>query len=351
MLAPPRLLVQWNLTEACNLRCTHCYQESPPGPPTSGELSWPQAQIVLAKLVALWAGWGLKGHLNLSGGEPLRSPWFWNLAEALAALPRGPGFSVLSNGTLLTLEAARRLKTLGCRFVQVSIDGDREVHDRIRGPGALERAVDGLRALRRAGVETMVSFTAGATNAAEFPAVARLCRRWGVGVLWSDRVLPLGRGQEREVMPPCDVEAYFRSMAASRPRFWSGWFSRTTIRMHRALQFHALEELGASAQTYSCTAGRTLLSILPDGTVVPCRRLPVAVGNALTDDLGAVYHNAPFLQRLRAEGAPAECGGCEARERCRGGLRCLSSLWFGDPFRADPQCFRLHKALPARSSP
>jgi MoaA/NifB/PqqE/SkfB family radical SAM enzyme len=26
---PPRLLIQWHITERCNLQCTHCYQASP----------------------------------------------------------------------------------------------------------------------------------------------------------------------------------------------------------------------------------------------------------------------------------------------------------------------------------
>lgn len=350
MAPPARLLVQWNLTEACNLGCRHCYQE--PGPDRGGgkELSWNQAQEVLDRLVALWRGWGVPGHLNLSGGEPLVCPWFWNLAEALAKAGH-PTFAVLSNGTLIGPTEARRLKDLGCRFVQVSLDGTRKVHDCVRGPGTFDRAVAALRALRAAGVTTMVSFTAGVDNASEFPAVARLCRRLGVNTVWSDRLLPLGRGQEGQMLQPCDVEGYFRSMAAARPRPWEGWFSPTTIRMHRALQFHALEDLGVPSKPYSCTAGKTLLSLLADGTVVPCRRLPVAVGNALTDDLARLYETSPLLGRLRSAGVPEECQSCPTGELCRGGLRCLSQAYFGDPFRADPQCFKLYQTLPLRRAP
>lgn len=342
--------IQWNLTESCNLRCSHCYQEGA-APGDGPSLSADQIRTVLDRLLGLFGAWGIPGHLSLSGGEPLVSPRFWEVAEVLGARTGGPGFSVLTNGTLVTGPVARRLKALGCRFVQVSLDGSRDVHDRIRGRGSFDQAAAGLRALRRAGVATLVSFTAGVANAGEFPRVVRASRRLGVDVVWSDRLLPLGRGQDQEILAPLAVERYFRSMAAARPRLWEGWFSRTTIRMHRALQFHTLEELGVPAQPYSCTAGKTLLSILADGTVVPCRRLPVPVGNALTDDLDALYRNAPFLRRLRDEGVPGECAGCPAADRCRGGLRCLSQAYFGDPFRADPQCFKIYQTLPPRSAP
>lgn len=153
------------------------------------------------------------------------------------------------------------------------------------------------------------------------------------------------------MLEPCDVESFFQAMAGARPRLWEGWFSPTKIRMHRALQFHTLKQLRMDARPYRCTAGRNLLCLLPDGTVVPCRRLPVPVGNALTDDLEDLYQNAPFLRALRDASVPGECGNCPSGEACRGGLRCLSMAYFRDPFRADPQCFKLYQNLPPRSTP
>ena len=131
-------------------------------------------------------------------------------------------------------------------------------------------------------------------------------------------------------------------------RIRKSWFNRTQVKMHRALQFLTLRKHGErDAAPYRCSAGRTLLAVMPSGAVYPCRRMPVEVGRLPQQNLGAIYEASPFLQALREpDRAPAGCEACEFKQSCNGGLRCLSYAYYGDPFKADPQCFRLSAGLP-----
>ena len=111
--------------------------------------------------------------------------------------------------------------------------------------------------------------------------------------------------------------------------------------MHRALQFLAT----GSKQQYRCSAGDTLLALQPDGTLLPCRRLPVPLGNVMKTTLRRIYEEHPLLGELRDDSKVADgCQSCDHARQCGGGLRCLSHALCGDPFVADPGCWLASRA-------
>jgi uncharacterized protein len=121
------------LAQACNLRCGYCYG-------VAGEYGSPglmTREVALAAVDMLF-GCGSPGDhwITLFGGEPLLN--FEVLAAAVehararaAEAGRKVGFELNTNGTLITPEIADFLRGNEVEVV-VSIDGDREVHDRTR---------------------------------------------------------------------------------------------------------------------------------------------------------------------------------------------------------------------------
>jgi radical SAM protein with 4Fe4S-binding SPASM domain len=336
-VTPDHLLIQWHITERCNLRCEHCYQEGRgerelAPEELAGVLE--QCRVLLAELTVARGGRPVRGHVTLTGGEPFTHPALWEILEHIAAGEPVLSFAVLTNGTLLDRSAARRLRALRPDFVQVSIDGSEATHDGTRGRGSHARAVAGLRHLVREGVRTMISFTASRRNHREFLQVADLGRRLGVDRVWADRMVPCGGAAmlREDVLTPEETRRFIRSLHAARAQCVS---SRTDIAMHRALQF----TLGGGSP-YRCSAGVSLLAILPGGDVVPCRRMPRWVGNIRTTPLAEIYRESPFLEALRERRRPIRgCEACFYSGVCAGGLRCLAMAVHGDPFRADPGCW------------
>ena len=80
---------------------------------------------------------------------------------------------------------------------------------------------------------------------------------------------------------------------------------------------------------------------MADGTLTPCRRMPIPVGNLMTTDLTELYTTSPLFAELRREDVPAGCGSCFYRHECRGGLRCLSHALTGSFEAADPGCSKV----------
>jgi len=73
---------------------------------------------------------------------------------------------------------------------------------------------------------------------------------------------------------------------------------------------------------------------------LPCRRLPIKVGNLLTDDLLKLYLNSERLQQIRdVDESDEKCSSCFYEKSCGGGLKCLSYAAFGDYAKKDPHCW------------
>jgi radical SAM protein with 4Fe4S-binding SPASM domain len=280
---------------------------------------------------------GPKGHITVTGGEPFIRDDFLSLLDVFHRNRSEFSFAILTNGTLIDATLAARLGRLQPTFVQVSVEGSRETHDKIRGSGSFDRAIEALKLLKRRRIRTMISFTAHRSNYLEFPRVAELGRKLGVQRVWADRLIPCGSGSElsEQLLTPQETQRFFESMLVERKRMARRWFTRTEVAMHRALQF-----LVAGTSPYHCTAGDSLITVQPNADLYPCRRMSMRVGNLFDTPLMNLYHNSDLFQKLRDRKQTGEgCENCDFIESCRGGLKCLSFAVTGNPFSADPGCW------------
>jgi radical SAM protein with 4Fe4S-binding SPASM domain len=334
-----RLVLQWHITDRCNLCCAHCYQEDHP----ARELPFQDLLKILEQFKELIDQLGdgevppVRGHINVSGGEPFVRKDFLDLLETFAANRDWLSFGILTNGTFIDETMAQRLRQLKPAFVQVSIEGTRVTNDNIRGRGALERTVSALKHLVREHIPSVISFTAHRGNFREFTEVALLGSELGVKRVWADRLIPLGSGEslKEQMLSPDETREFFNIMYRAHNEAMRK-FSRTEISMHRALQF-----LVGGGHPYHCGAGETLITVLPNGDLYPCRRMPIRVGNLMETPLTELYFTCDLFCSLRnPNNISDECRDCIFSSKCRGGLKCLSYAVTGDPFKADPGCWR-----------
>jgi sulfatase maturation enzyme AslB (radical SAM superfamily) len=143
----------------CNLACTHCFVSCSPTNHTHEPMPLAAVAAHLDDAAAL----GVREYY-FTGGEPFLNPEM----EAILALVTaryGPA-TVLTNGLLLDPERCARLARIAAEGayaldLRVSLDApDAAANDAIRGDGAFERAVDGIRNLARVGLEPVVTATA-----------------------------------------------------------------------------------------------------------------------------------------------------------------------------------------------
>lgn len=341
---PRSFRLQWHIVDRCNLRCDHCYQEQyqTPDPP----LAFLEQMLEQYEETLDWlsnqAKKPLPGMITVTGGEPFLHPGLFDLLQRIAASRYRIGFALLTNGTLITTPLAKRLARLRPRYVQVSLDGKPATHNQIRGMGTCQMALAGLDRLRQAGIRTVVSFTVSRLNQDDFRTVVRLSREHGVDHVWADRLIPMSPQQRDWSLSPEETASFFEQMnqarqeciAANRFFSWQRLRSRkgrTRVSMRRAGQF-----LYTGEKAYRCAAARSLLALLPDGTLLPCRRMPIPVGRLTETSMLNLYRNSIVLRELRQ--ATTACPGCPFGHVCQGGLRCLAYALHGNPFASDPGC-------------
>jgi len=195
-------VVVWNCTKACNLRCIHCYARAD-GSCAPDEMSFDEGKALIDDLAAFGSP-----VLLFSGGEPLCRKDLPELAEY--AVSKGMRAVISTNGTLIDDDVARRLKAIGLSYVGVSLDGLRETNDRFRGlQGAFDKALEGIRACKRAGIKVGLRYTitkhnvqdlAGIFDLLEAEDIPRVCFYHLVYTGRADAASDLSHDQTRKIV-------------------------------------------------------------------------------------------------------------------------------------------------------
>lgn len=335
--------VQCHLTERCNLTCSHCYQTGPGGK----ELSLAEIRAMLAELGDMLDAWSraydlqFDSSLNVTGGEPFLRRDLFEILEEM----RSRDFDVylLTNGTLIDGDKAAGLAGLGVRGVQVSIEGPAEIHDAIRGQGSFAAVCRGIFALVAAGLNVTVNATLSRLNTDRFVEMIALCASLGAQRFGFSRLVPSGRGAilVDRMLPPEQVREIYTEIF-SAPVAGVEIVTGDPV----ASQMRAGETDGDEGPVAigGCAAGVSGLTILADGTVVPCRRLPLPLGNVREDSLREIWTGSPILEQLRDRGQyGGKCGSCPRWATCRG-CRAIAYSFSqfrgrGDMLSDDPQCW------------
>lgn len=325
-----KFVLQWHLSENCNLKCLHCYQENH----KPIQLSYEQLEKIYKQYKNLLKKLKMKGHINITGGEPLCNPHLFKILDLIKKDEKLISFSILTNGTLITENIAKKIKSYNPYYVQVSLEGGQKTNDYIRGKGTYKKIAKGIKNLKKYNIFTSISFTATTLNYKEFPKVVSYAKKYKVDNVWSDRYIPLGDSEDKNLaLNVSQTQEYLSIMAKERLKLKRKQYNKTTISMYRALQFQKTNDFA-----YGCTAGDTLLTVMENGDLVPCRRMPIVVGNLLKDDMYKLYKTNSILKELRKNTIPDDCNDCEHAQMCHGGLKCLTYAIYKDLNHKDIGC-------------
>lgn len=346
----PQFILQWHLTAKCEQKCAHCYMRDEPSykDEIEKELSYKECLRVLDDYLEMAEKLGAATSINFTGGDPLLKPEIFDLIRE--STKRGVSVGMLGNPNLLTPKIAKKLKNCGLIKYQLSLDGLEKTHDRLRGrKGLFKDTLRAIDVLREEDILTLVMFTLSKENSGDLIKVIRLVAEQGVSLFDFARLVPVGSGAmlRDQMMEPYEHRELLLNVLEEYKRLEEDGY-QTYFGRKDHLWNLLYEELGLFQYPVDenkdliyggCSIGNNILSVLADGTIYACRRLPIKIGKVPEQSIRDIFFNSPELNKMRKIENMEKCGQCELLRFCRG-CPAVSFGVNGSYFAPDPQCWK-----------
>ena len=333
---------QWHITDSCDQRCQHCYIFSENIHMKLKEMSWTEIELIFENCLDMCQKANRLPYFYITGGDPILHTRFWDLMQLLKShdIP----FTILGNPFHLNDQVCQRLKSYGCERYQLSIDGLRHTHDKIRKPGSYDTTLEKIKCLRDAGIRCAIMTTVSGTNKDEIPGIIDVVVENQADVFAFARYCPTSSEKSahltaleyRDVLEACWQKfEHYKDCGTSfnlKDHLW-------TLFLHEKGLFEIPEGLQEDMMYEGCNCGNCHLTILPKGEIYACRRFQSNMGNVFSERLYDVF-TGDKMERLREYDKFEKCSSCELLRFCRG-CPAVTYGYTNNFYGADPQCWKI----------
>ncbi len=297
------------LTYRCQNRCTFCYASAP----ERGRLVSEMTTVQVTQIIDTIVDHARVPTVSFTGGEPTLRP---DLPELVAyAKSRRLRTNLITNGLRCGDEGyVDRLAEVGLDSAQVSLEAaDSATHDAIVGrEGAWRRTVRGLTQLKTANIHVHTNTTInrlnrdGLLDLVDFlGSLEQQYLSMNMVIRTGDAVgsMEVGYREIGELILPVKERAEELGMRLV-------WYSPVPLCLFNPVAH------GLGSQ--SCSAADGLLSIAPDGSVLPCSSFEQGVGNLLREPFERIWNRRATRYWRGKEFLPPCCRECALSALCCG---------------------------------
>ncbi|MFH1460636.1 MAG: radical SAM protein [Candidatus Omnitrophota bacterium] len=344
-------LVVFNITQRCNLKCKHCYLDSD-NIIYKRELSLFQIKKTIDSLVCFNIP-----VLLLSGGEPLMHRHIFAIIKYAKSKHLRVGLS--TNGTLISKQIAKKLKSTGIDYVGVSIDGACKTHDKFRNlKGAYARAIKGMRNAKDAGIKTGIRFTISKYNYKDLPQVLAMAVKEKIPRFCMYHLVYTGRGQ---LLTEYDLNNQERRKIVNFLLASTLEYNKKGVNLEiltvdnhadgiyiynylKKIKSQYADDVLALLKLHGgCSAGSKIVDINAKGDIFACQFWQDDVlGNVKKQDFKKIWtnqNNGLLCQlRVKSKYLKGKCQRCKYKSYC-GGCRLRAKVVYNDYWQEDPGCY------------
>jgi radical SAM protein with 4Fe4S-binding SPASM domain len=297
------------LTYHCQNRCTFCYASAPDRGDEVPAMTTDQVKRVIDVIVDA----ARVPTVSFTGGEPtLRG----DLPALVAyAKSRGLRTNLITNGIRCGANGyVERLALAGLDSAQVSLEAaDPTIHDAIVGrPGAWRRTVQGVSRLKAAGIHAHTNTTINSLNRPHLIDLVDFLAAMEQPYLSMNMVIRTGDAVGSMEIGYEEIGALVLPLKerAKKHGMKFVWYSPVPLCLFNPVAH------GLGSQ--SCSAADGLLSIAPDGSVLPCSSFARGVGNLLHQSFESVWNQRSARYWRNKEFLPPGCRDCDLAQLCCG---------------------------------
>lgn len=320
------LVVSLQLLESCNLRCRHCYTSAGNEQYRAMELN--DVKQIIEQLHDLKIF-----RLGLTGGETLLYKELNKVIEL--ASKYNIITTITTNGILLTEKKALELKECGLNHIHISIDGEKEIHNKIRGNKiSFDKAVKAIEICEKIGLPVEINYTIMKSNINCLSKMIELAKKYDIQINVR-RLIPTGRGREniKELIGYQDCENVLNVIQKN---------DYPKIKLDYCF-FNTNQYRGNCKTNNKC-----ILTINSYGNVYTCPYLQYnefIIGNVKKESLREIYTRVEKSKLVSFDKNMLKypCNKCEKFTQCYGGCRANAYILYNDLYDLDIQCKKCYK--------
>jgi radical SAM protein with 4Fe4S-binding SPASM domain len=303
--------IAWDCTRRCNLHCEHCgaSKES-----YAEELTTAEIKKVIDDISGI-----KRGFFGATGGEPLIRA---DILDVLAyASEKGLKTGFASNGFLIDQQKAREIKQAKISSIQISLDGDADVHNKIRNNAqSFDRVISAIKNLQEVKIPTVsVATTLTPSNLDQLEILCDLLKKLKVQKWRISVVMPIGRAEDSGnlLLSASQLKELFEFIKINNQK---GIY----IYMAETLPFLANYEKVLRDGPVLCPVGITACCIGVNGTVRGCPEQPdtpeFIEGTIKEKSILQIWQEGFKKYRLNETvNSDEKCQNCQDKNKCFGG--------------------------------
>lgn len=326
------------LTNKCNLHCDFCLNNSI-YKTDKEELSTSEWLNFFERLKELKVF-----NISLSGGEIFLRDDLFILLKKLRE-NRMHRISLLTNGTLITKEIVNQLLQINIKNISISVDGLEEKHNQIRGDGAFQKTIKGIKCLLNVGINPNILFTPTKNNYKDLGSLIDFIKSLGLSEININTLSPQGRClniyKDIVLEYPLQVKEVLDVVKEKKEEYPDlrincglGFFynlPKSYVYFQKNPQKFKIKHLKDG-----CGAAATSCSITPVGDVIPCEGLSMFIGgNIRKIDFLKIWNDSEEFKKIRnlakiSMDQILYCKDCKYIFLCDGGCRATAFLIYKD---------------------
>lgn len=308
--------VHLNMHKDCNLECIYCYAEE--RVKEGNPLTKHEYFHLIDELTSIAPNLSIE----FTGGEPLLNKHTVEIAEY--AKSKGHITRLLTNATPINPKNAERISKAFDQ-VRISIDGNEQVNDYLRGEGTHQQISEAIRLLDCHNANLQIAMTVTQKNIGQ---IGYMTEQFG-GRLTFQPLFNAGTAKLNQELA-ITGDDYYKNLSSTPNVNTMAGVSASILKLR-------------NRGTTKCAIGDVEISISHDGVVYPCHMVhsdEFAAGNIREQPIGDIYQNSPVLNKSRSLTIDArpECSECEVRLFCGGSCRARALYLAGDINACDEFC-------------
>lgn len=324
------LRIQWRITKLCNLNCKHCYLNNKNI--DKEELSKKELIRIANKIIK-----NKIFEVLITGGEPTVKEGIDRVLEILCKKCVVTVFTNAYDKKELTKLISLFKKYKRNLRINVSLDGNKQIHDFIRGKGTFDKTIENIKDLVENGIEVIINTVLTKQFIPYLEEYINFIKKINVKSIQFSKFYPLGEGKNFAESMPTSEE--FKKVTIKLMKI-SKEINKPNIIFDHTFCF-LLGEKRLKVDHRKCSGGFSKMIIESNGDVYPCQLLPLSkfkIGNILKDDIKKIW-DSKNRKKFVIDFFPDECKKCSESEYCSCGCK-ASSYSIHKIFKyKDPYCF------------